>query len=127
MGAGNIFLDSSGSVKVKNMTGDSEVVAKGNVLIDGADGSLNVKAVGVIDVHLDSSFKKATLQSSSEIRMRTPPDQNEHEFLIKDCDHIEIVGFQNFTNHAVENAENYRKVSLSGENTAGHPRKVAFV
>lgn len=81
----------------------------------------------MVDVHLDSSFKKATLQSSSEIRIRTPPDQNEHEFLIKDCDHIEIVGFQNFTNHAVENAENYRKVSLSGENTAGHPRKVAFV
>ena len=41
--AGKIFLNSSGSVKVKNMNGESEIKSKGDVLIDGVDGSLNVK------------------------------------------------------------------------------------
>lgn len=65
------------------------------------------------------------MESSTEILIRTPPDQNEHDFLINNCDIVEVVGFENFTNTSVSDSQ--RKVSLSGENTAGHPRKVAFV
>ena len=67
-------------IKVKNMNGSADIESGGDCLIDGMDGDLKVNAGGIVDVHLDSSLKTATLKSSQKIIIRTPPDQNTHLF-----------------------------------------------
>jgi len=122
--AGNILLRAGEWIKVKNMNGSADIESGGDCLIDGMDGDLKVNAGGIVDVHLDSSLKTATLKSSQKIIIRTPPDQNTHLFSVKSDSKIEIDGFSGVTKS--EKGERI-EIQLAGENTAGHPRKVAFV
>jgi len=106
------------------MNGDANIECGSNVLIDGAHGTMTVVSGGTVDLHLDSSFNKASLKANEKIIIRTPPDQNEHTFLIKPNCKISVEGFDRFSQDATETGT---LVTLSGQNTAGHPRKVAFV
>lgn len=118
------MLRAADSIKIKNLNGAANIESGSDVLIDGADGEMSAVSGGVIDVHLDSSFKKGTLKSTEKIIIRTPPDQNEHTFLIKPNCSFQIDGFTGYEKHEGPTGT---VIALSGTNTAGHPRKVMLV
>ena len=102
------------------MNGSADIECGKSVLIDGAHGDLKVTAGSHADLHLDSSLERAKV-SAPEITIRTPPDQNCHHFKISKNANLRIKGFSKET---VSETETETILTLVGENTAGHPRKL---
>ena len=102
------------------MNGSADIECGKSVLIDGVHGDLKVTAGSHADLHLDSSLERARV-SAPEITIRTPPDQNCHQFKISKNANLRIKGFSKET---VSETETETILTLVGENTAGHPRKL---
>ena len=117
-------MRSAESCRIKNINGDCNIESGGDVLIDGAHGTMQATSETSIDIHLDSSFGRGSFVAKEKIIIRTPPDQNKHKFVIKKGSVIKFDGFDAST--LVEN-EFDSTIVLVGKNTAGHPRKTEFM
>jgi len=121
--AGDVLVRASGSTMVKNVNGNIDIESAGRVLLDGCDGELRIMSGDEVDVHLDSSLKSANIVSNVAVIIRTAPDQNKHTFSVT-ADEIEVNGF---TDYSQRTDGPTTTINLGGENTAGHPRKVASI
>ena len=64
--AGGGIIRAHQTLQLKNLNGNFDVEAGKSVLIDGCDGSIELKAGEEVDIHLDSSVKKATITGKFE-------------------------------------------------------------
>ena len=65
--AGSGIIRAHNDIKLKNLNGDFDVEAGGDVMIDGCDGTLELVAKNEVNVHLDSSVKRAHIKGFKKI------------------------------------------------------------
>lgn len=124
--AGSGMIRAHNNLKLKNLNGAFDIEVGGNVLIDGCDGSVEVKKSQNIDIHIDSSLKEALLIADDVVTIRTPPNASGHCFVFDDCSKITVDSKLSF--EKVEtNKSNSKSIILKGENETGHERKVQFI
>lgn len=123
--AGGGIIRAHQTLQLKNLNGNFDVEAGKSVLIDGCDGSIELKAGEEVDIHLDSSVKKATI-TAKNVTIRTPPSSNGHKFSFVDCGKITVDKLLTFEK-LESTSDNLKQIVLLGENQAGHERKVKFM